>query len=62
MRVKISLNLTDEQVAALKKYAAETYSPSLGITWRTVAAGWAILGIEDRIERQAGHAEEKTTA
>jgi hypothetical protein len=39
--ITVKLQITDEQKAAMEEFAARMYRPELGITWRTVAAGWA---------------------
>ena len=48
---KITIELTAEDVEVLKRYAAENYDHSIGITWKNVAVGWANYALREDIEK-----------
>ncbi len=60
--VRIEIDLTADEIAVLKRFAAEAYRAALGIGWRTVASAWSENLLKDRIAKYADEQAKQVTA
>lgn len=56
-KLRITIELSDEEVELLKREAA-TYKSGLGITWKNVAQGWARYALDQEFKTLRRRASE----